>query len=68
MFLNQNGDEVSEWQLFQMWGDYETTEDRNQAIALLLEHFGLEVWSTNATKHGIRQLQLRKHIPLQGEE
>lgn len=60
---NARGERINEEQLFAHIGQaaytYITDQDRNDAIALILNHLGLIVVATNATKHGDTELQLR---------
>lgn len=64
MRVNQRGDPIAEEFVFGHVGDATPTDqDRNDAIALILEHLGLEIISTNATKHGDTVLELRKVAP-----
>jgi hypothetical protein len=63
MRVNQAGDPIEEEQVFAYVGDdYKprSDQDRNDAIALLCDHLKVEIWRTNATKHGDVQLVLRK--------
>lgn len=62
MRVNQAGQEIEEESLFSCVGDTWTEisdRDRNDAIALILEHLKLEVWRTNANEHGNPEVQLR---------
>jgi hypothetical protein len=65
--VNQYGEPIHEEQLFAHIGQLTCTEitdqDRNDAIALILQHLGLEIIATNATKHGNTELMLRKVAP-----
>jgi hypothetical protein len=56
--VNTNGDAVEETELFV--GFSHTDDERDKAICLLLDHLGLEVVRTNATKHGTTEIVLRK--------
>lgn len=58
--MNQNGDPVMEDELFQSWSDRATQSQVEEAIGLLLRYLNLEVWRTNATKHGNTELELRE--------
>lgn len=60
MRVNQRGEEVDGHQVFYVGDDFHSSTEQSDAIALLCEHLGIEIWSTNATKHGDRQLVLRK--------
>lgn len=57
--VNQNGDAIDETPLFRIWSDPATDEERDQAIALILGHLGMQVVRTNATKHGNTELEIR---------
>ncbi len=59
---NQAGEPIKERRLFQTYengGNY-TDYHRNVAIALILEHLGLMMFETNATKHGNTEMRLEK--------
>lgn len=58
--VNQRDEPVVEESLFRCWSRTATDEERDTAIGLILEHLGLEIVSTNATKHGNTELELRK--------
>jgi hypothetical protein len=58
--VNQNDDPVEETLMFQCWSDAATSQERDTAIGLILEHLGMEIVRTNATKHGNVELELRK--------
>ena len=58
--VNQRGDPVEETLMFPCWSDSATTKERDEAISLILEHLGMEIVRTNATKHGNVKLELRK--------
>lgn len=60
MRVNQMGDEIQEHPIFTAFHASSDIGHIQQTIELLLEHLGLEVWETNATKHGAFELQLRK--------
>lgn len=60
MHVNQKGEPVVETELFKCWSDTATDTERDTAISLILEHLGLEIVRTNATKHGNTELELRK--------
>ena len=63
MRVNNNGDEVEETNLFPYAGACwvnPTNEDRDAALALLCERLNVEVWKTNATKHGNVGYELRE--------
>lgn len=60
---NQRGEEVKEEILFSGglvcdWFEI-TPKDRDQAIALLCERLGVEIYRTNATKRGYTEVLLR---------
>lgn len=59
--INQAGEPVQEEQLFVFAGDNHslTFADLHDAIALLSQHMEVEIWRTNATKHGITELVLK---------
>ncbi len=57
--VNQKDEAVEETQLFRPWSDTATDAERDEVIGLLLEHFRLEAWRTNATKHGNVEIELR---------
>lgn len=63
MQVNQAGHPIEEEQLFVHMGyslSEITDQDRNDAIALLCQHLGVQIVHTNATKHGNFELVLRK--------
>ena len=60
MRINQAGNEIEETQLFTLWGDTPTNEQRDAAIALILKHMQLECFETNSTKHGNTEIELRE--------
>lgn len=63
MRVNQQGHAIDECQLFSYVGESGTLitdQDRNDAIALLCQHLGVQIWRTNATKHGHVELVLWK--------
>ena len=64
-YLNQAGQPIHEEQLFTCVGsrDEITDQTRNDAIALILQHLGVEIVATNATKHGNTEMVLRKPEP-----
>lgn len=59
--VNQAGEEVEENTLIAYGVCYESLTDsqRDDAIALILSHLHMKLVSTNATKHGNRELILR---------
>ena len=57
---NTNGDHLDETVLFTVWSSKATDYERDTAIRMILEHLGLEIVRTNATKHGTTELELRK--------
>jgi len=64
MRVNQNGDRIEEEHLFAHigqipYGDV-SDQDRDDAIALLCDHLGVDIIRTNATKHSRAELVLRK--------
>jgi hypothetical protein len=56
---------VEERQLFPYVGHHDsfTPHECSDAIALLCDHLGVEIWVTNATKHGYVETVLRKAEP-----
>lgn len=58
--VNQNGDPVQEDTLFECWSVPSTPAEREQALGLILNHLGMTIVRTNATKHGNVELELRK--------
>lgn len=65
MRVNQRGAPIAEEQLFAFPGATHTvvtTDDLEDAIALLCAYLKVELWRTNATKHGNTELTLRKSI------
>lgn len=59
MNINQNGEPVTEKQMFALWSDSATDAERDQAIKLILIHLECHIVCTNATKHGATELVLR---------
>lgn len=57
--VNQQDAPIEETILFQCWGERSTNEERDWAIGSILQHLGMEVVRTNATKHGNVDLVLR---------
>lgn len=47
-------------ELFTLWSDRATDDERDKAIGLILEHLGMEIVRTNETKHGTTEIELRK--------
>jgi hypothetical protein len=66
MQVNQNGEPIKEDTVYSSCGQVfafstEITDSlRDSAIALLCEKLGVDIVSTNATKHGVRALVLRE--------
>jgi len=60
MQINQKGDPIKESPVFTSWHRTDNPEEIAISINLLMDHLGLEVWKTNATKHGEYGLELRK--------
>lgn len=58
--VNQNGDPVQEVTLFECWSEPSTALERDTAIGLILNHLGMTIVRTNATRHGNAELELRK--------
>lgn len=61
--FNQRGEVIKEETLYSDgvvhdWANI-TDQDRDQAIALLCEKLGVEIYRTNATKRGYTEVQLR---------
>ncbi|OOV05785.1 hypothetical protein RF819_02835 [Rhodoferax fermentans] len=63
MQVNQRGEPVVEEHLFRYGIRSATDDERDTAIVLILEHLGLVIVKTNATKHGTTELELRKEAP-----
>ncbi len=59
-FVNQNDEPVVETELFQPGSNDATKAQIEETIRILLKYFNLEVWETNATKHGNTELELRE--------
>ncbi len=57
---NQVDEPVTEDMLFTCWGERATDDERDKAIGLILQHLGMTIVRTNATKHGTTELELRK--------
>jgi hypothetical protein len=57
---NQNGDPVVEETLFEYWSIQATPKEQDRAIGLILNHLGMQIVRTNATKHGTVELELRR--------
>jgi hypothetical protein len=60
MRVNQNGVPINEEEMFQSWSDRLSPRDMEASMRLLLDYFHLEIWRTNATKHGNPELELRE--------
>lgn len=58
--VNQNYEPIEETTLFESWSDPATNAQRDTAIGLILQHLGMTIVQTNATKHGTTELELRK--------
>jgi hypothetical protein len=58
--VNQNGELVHEETLFEGWSIPATPAEKDTAIGLILNHLGMTIVRTNATKHGNVELELRK--------
>ena len=54
------GDPVEETQLFKLWSDSATDDERDTAISMILDYLQMEIVRTNATKHGTTEIVLRK--------
>ena len=59
-WINRLGDPVEETQLFKLWSDRATDDERDTAISMILDYLQMEIVRTNATKHGTTELELRE--------